>query len=304
MDQEERDSGATPGEESRPEVGATPGEGAWDLLRDPPPSSRGALGPPGSGLPPQALLDGSAVPWSGRDVFAILGLVVLSFIAALFFIQAGLAAANAIVPDFDPAQVFDSGLTVALLLVLQWVITLAVPLTYMKTRGYRLNLPVLGFRRTSIGKALLWLILILVLTGVFQNLYGALIESLFGSGELPSQVPSQDVTTLFGSSILAAIVTFLAVAIITPVVEELFFRGIIHRGLEQAYGFVPGAIMSSIIFALAHIDYRLYAPIFVLGFGFAFLVHRTGSIWPSIGGHFVINALGVIAQFVDLGNGQ
>ncbi|MHB8791794.1 MAG: CPBP family intramembrane glutamic endopeptidase [Thermoleophilia bacterium] len=244
------------------------------------------------------------VPWTSRDVFIIVGLVILTFFFVFFIFQALLLTLFASDPEFEPASIADSGVAVTLLMIMQWVVTLAVPITYMKIRGYRLSAAVLGFKRTRFWPAAGWLFVVLVSTSFLQVGYGWLIETLAGQSQLPSEVPSQDVTTLYGSSAGAFILTFFAVALVTPVVEELFFRGIVHRGLEQQLGFLAGGALSAFVFALAHIDYRLFVPIFGLGFGLAFLVHRSGSIWPSIGGHFIINALGVIAQFGGLGNGE
>lgn len=255
-------------------------------------------------IPGQPLEPTVRVPWTGIDVFISVGLVILAFFFAFFVIQAVLLAVLATDPEFDPATINDSRLAVSLLMVMQWVVTLAVPITYLKIRGYRLDAARLGFRRTRFWPAAGWLFVVLVATSVLQVVYSYLIETLAGESQLPSEVPSQDVTTLFGSSAGAFILTFIAVALITPVVEELFFRGIIHRGLEQQLGFLSGGAVSAFIFALAHIDYRLFVPIFGLGFGLAFLVHRTGSIWPSIGGHFIINSMGVLAQYAGLGNGE
>ncbi|MHB9111121.1 MAG: CPBP family intramembrane glutamic endopeptidase [Thermoleophilia bacterium] len=230
--------------------------------------------------------------------------MILAFFFAFFVIEAILLVLFTSDSEFDPASITDSGPAVTLLMVMQWVVTLAVPITYMKIRGFRLSASILGFRRTRFWPAAGWLFVVLTATSFLQVGYGWLIETLAGESQLPSEVPSQDVTTLYGSSASAFILTFIAVALVTPVVEELFFRGIVHRGLEQQLGFLAGGALSAFIFALAHIDYRLFVPIFGLGFGLAFLVHRTGSIWPSIGGHFIINSLGVIAQFTGLGNGE
>ncbi|MHB8858801.1 MAG: CPBP family intramembrane glutamic endopeptidase [Thermoleophilia bacterium] len=312
MDQPQEPSAPAPGEDeitgaSAPEPGGseapapTPGEGSWDLLSDEPGEHRQA--PRQFGRPPGAPAGRRpTVPWTARDVFIIVGLTVASLILAFFLIQVILAVVVSIRPDFDTKTLADSDLVTLLLLAVQWAVTLGVAFAYLSRKGYKLTPWVLGFRKTRPGRAIVLLALILVANSIFGILYGDLIDTLAGPDQLPSNVPAQNVTNLFGTSAFAIILTFIAVALLTPVIEELFFRGIIHRGLEQRFGFLPGATMSSAIFALAHVDYRLYVPIFVLGFGFAYLVHKTGSIWPSIGGHFVINFLGVIAQFTSLGN--
>lgn len=267
------------------------GGGSWDLLQ---------------GKPEFKAPDANAsdeVPWSGKDVFVIVGLVALTLLAfALFFIPAIIALIVAIHPGTDRTTLANSDVVVTLLLLLQWAIMLGVAFTYLKNKGYQLNPRTLGFKGTSLWRAAGLVLLVLIGSNIFDMVYGALIENLFGSDKLPSQVPTQNVTDLFGTSIFAMILTFIAVAIVTPMVEELFFRGIVHRGLEHRYGFIPGALMSSFIFSLAHVDYRLFIPIFVLGFGLAFLVHRTGTIWSSISVHFLVNSVGVIAQFVSPGN--
>jgi len=296
---EDRTKPNPPGASAPPETpGPEAAGGSWDLLEEEPRQNyNGELSSQTDSRDERGY-----VPWTGLDVFTIVGLVVLSFIGALIVIEVLLALVLTVRPDLDRTAFADSAITVTVLMVMQWAITVGVALTYLKIRGYRLSPYVLGFRRTRVGSALLWLLLILIGNGIVQQIYDLVVEALTGPGNLPSDVPSQDVTALYGTSVLAVILTFTAVALITPVVEELFFRGIIHRGLEHSLGFLPGAAISSTIFALAHLDYRLFFPIFVLGFGFAFIVHRTGSIWPSIGGHFVINCLGVIAQYANLGD--
>ena len=292
------DSEYEQGKESpeRPE-GPEPGAGGWDLLKGRPehPGGPGAPLRGAPGPPPET------VPWTGRDVFAIVALVIIALIVAFFLIQVVLAVVVMINPGFDTTSLANSDAIVAMLLIVQWAVTLGVAFTYLARKGYKLSPWVLGFRKTRPGRAVLLLLAILIANSIFSQIYATLIETLAGPNHLPSDVPSQNVTSLFGNSVFAIILTVIAVALMTPVIEELFFRGIVHRGLEQRYGFLPGAAMSSTIFALAHVDYRLFVPIFALGFGFAYLVHKTGSIWPTIGGHFIINFLGVIAQFTDLG---
>ena len=128
---------------------------------------------------------------------------------------------------------------------------------------------------------------------IFLGLYNTILGHL-----LPELVPEpQEIKEWYGFSIISFLVAMSQVAIITPVLEEMFFRGIIHQGLERRLGFMGGALISSLIFALAHISYTLYIPTFILGFMFAFLVHRSRSLWPAIIAHFLVNTLAVMSQF-------
>jgi membrane protease YdiL (CAAX protease family) len=90
-----------------------------------------------------------------------------------------------------------------------------------------------------------------------------------------------------------------------PVVEEIFFRGFLFPGFRQRYGWNNAALLSSGIFALAHLSPVAFIPTFALGYVLAFLYHRANSIWPGIIMHFLLNAFGICvalaaAQFPGL----
>jgi len=233
------------------------------------------------------------VPWSVADVFAIVGLVVV-FGAVIFTIfGAVIGLVSYTFTETEPENVFtESPLVNTIMWFVQWMVTLGVAFTYLKIRGYKLSLYIIGFRRTRLWTAIWLTVVVRILAGICEAVYSYFVT--------PEQT---EVTDMFGSSPVSFIITMVLVALLTPVVEELFFRGIIHQGLEQRLGFFWGAIISSSIFALAQIDPTIYIPIFILGFGFAYLMHKTKSLWPGIAGHFLVNSLAVIIQFLDAGNG-
>lgn len=235
----------------------------------------------------------SVVSWSAGDVAAIIGLVIFVFVAFVLMLRTLLGIATTIDANLDTTTLLESPLGNSLLWLLQWAVTLGVVFTYLKLRGRRVNLKLLGYRRTALGHAILLVAGVLVGSFVVQAIYVQYV--------LPLQ---EDVTSMFGTSVIGFMLAFTIVCIATPFVEETFFRGIIHRGLEQRFGFFPGALVSAGIFALAHGSSTLYVPIFVLGFGFAALASRTQSLWPSIVGHFLWNTLGVVAQFFAPGSGS
>lgn len=231
------------------------------------------------------------VPWSAWDVLAIVGLVVAVFIILAVVLGTVFQFVTAVGDGDRLEEMLSSPLANSLFWLLQWCLTLGVAFTYLKLRGYQLSLSIIGYRKTGVGHAALLIFGILFGSFFFQAIYVTYITE-------PSQEP---VTGMFGTSIVGFIVAMFIVAVLTPVVEETFFRGIIHQGLEQRFGFLAGAVMSSIIFMLAHVSPSVYLPIFVLGFGFAALMSQTKSIWPSIVAHALWNSLGVIAQFFSEG---
>ncbi|OSM11315.1 CAAX protease family protein [Bacillus toyonensis] len=97
---------------------------------------------------------------------------------------------------------------------------------------------------------------------------------------------------------LQSIIYVLSVAIITPVKEEILFRGILYRFLEKKYNFLVGIIISSFIFGILHGGLLITATI--MGIVFAMLYKKTQSIIPSIILHIVWNLLVSISMIVSL----
>jgi len=90
---------------------------------------------------------------------------------------------------------------------------------------------------------------------------------------------------------------FLVGVVFAPLVEEIFFRGFLFQGFRQRYGWVPAILISSAIFAAAHLDLVAFIPTFVLGSVLAYAYHRSNSVWPGIILHFLVNAFGLCAAY-------
>jgi len=89
---------------------------------------------------------------------------------------------------------------------------------------------------------------------------------------------------------------FLFVGIIlAPLVEEIFFRGFLFQGFRQRMGWLKAALLSSAIFSASHLDLVSLVPTFALGFTFAYIFHRSNSLWPGMILHFLVNSLGLCA---------
>ena len=91
---------------------------------------------------------------------------------------------------------------------------------------------------------------------------------------------------------------FFVGAIVAPIVEEIFFRGFLFQGFRQKYGWLPALFLSSAIFGIAHLDPVSLIPTFVLGCVFAYVYHRSNSVWPSVLFHAAINSASLCAVYV------
>lgn len=87
------------------------------------------------------------------------------------------------------------------------------------------------------------------------------------------------------------IVLILIVAVGAPVVEELFYRGIVQRSLVEHFGPVIGIGLSSLAFGAVHFSFVELLPLTVAGAGFGLLAHRYGRVLPAIIAHMMFNAM-------------
>ncbi|MBH0203482.1 MAG: CPBP family intramembrane metalloprotease [Nitrospira sp.] len=87
-------------------------------------------------------------------------------------------------------------------------------------------------------------------------------------------------------------VSILEYVIFAPIFEELVFRGLLFAMLRRRFAFLPAALISTSLFALAH-GYSLIGFISVLwsGFLWAWIYERTGSLIPGMVAHAMNNLL-------------
>ena len=135
-------------------------------------------------------------------------------------------------------------------------------------------------------------------------MFGVLAASLIATSIYPGIVewldldqfatPDVDSDIFFDGP--AVLLTFQALAFITPISEELFFRGFIFRGLLPKIGPWGAIAASALVFSAFHLSLGVLVPIFITGFLLAWLYWRTGSLWAAIGAHAGQNALALGVQ--------
>ncbi len=101
------------------------------------------------------------------------------------------------------------------------------------------------------------------------------------------------VDSIHGPVDLVALV--LGVVVGAPIVEELFYRGVVQRSLVDRFGPVAGITSASLLFGAVHFSWVNLAPLTVVGAGFGMLAHKYGRLLPAIVAHMTFNAVTVIA---------
>lgn len=100
--------------------------------------------------------------------------------------------------------------------------------------------------------------------------------------------------------LLEFVAVFVLAAIIIPIAEEIFFRGVIYQWLRVRAGFIIALIVSSAIFGVLHQYIPSIASISVLGALCAIVYERSGSLWPAIIVHATNNAVAIVLSYLVL----
>ena len=102
------------------------------------------------------------------------------------------------------------------------------------------------------------------------------------------------------------IIYFFLMVIITPVVEEIIYRGFLFNLLLKKYSVKIALIVSSLIFAFFHLRFAGIGFLFVYGLFFGYVYYKTNSLIAPILAHFTINFLAMFStpSFVDLNSGS
>jgi membrane protease YdiL (CAAX protease family) len=92
----------------------------------------------------------------------------------------------------------------------------------------------------------------------------------------------------------------LAVLLLAPLAEELFYRGLLYGYLRSRWGPAPAVVVSALLFGLAHADLSLLLPLALVGAGLALVYERAGGLWPSIAAHAALNVLSLGFAYATL----
>ena len=86
------------------------------------------------------------------------------------------------------------------------------------------------------------------------------------------------------------VVMGVAVVVVAPVVEELFFRGLLLGTLRRKWGTGVAIGVSSVVFGMTHFQPLLFVALTAVGAIFAGAAVRTGRLAPAIAVHAGFNA--------------
>ncbi len=214
-------------------------------------------------------------PWTHRDAWWAMGMGVLLWGAILFGV-----ALLAVATDVDRALLLSLVLGFGELFLL-------IPIWWFTVRKYGAEWKTLGFRpfgasALGIGCGML------IGAYIFTILYAAVIVNLFEQ-EVGTDVSELTEDISSPGMVLTALI--IGSVIVAPLVEETFFRGFLFTAFRRRYGWKKGALISAGLFSIVHLNPVAIPSLFLLGFAFAYLFHRTGSLWPPMIMHAIWNGV-------------
>jgi membrane protease YdiL (CAAX protease family) len=129
-----------------------------------------------------------------------------------------------------------------------------------------------------------------ILIGIFSFLY----FWLFGEPSV-----NTDIGTTWGSSSIEVILLFLSVAILTPIVEELMFRGYVLDSIQRMHGDKVAILVSALLFGLIHLwPPFLIGSAFIGGLIYGWLRIKTGSLLTPIACHMMWNTMALAVTYL------
>ena len=168
-----------------------------------------------------------------------------------------------------------------------------VPLGYYLISQQQPILKRLRLRKVSpfiIGNTILFGSGILILSDELDRLIQVLIPA-------PDYIHNMS-NLMRPETITGFIIFIIAVVVVAPIGEEILFRGFLQQFLEQYWKDSTKAVLiTSLFFALIHLNPYWIIQIYFLGLILGFLAWRTRSVVPSLILHGLNNSMAIILSF-------
>ena len=216
--------------------------------------------------------------WGKKEVILLL---LLEFVVVIGIIKV-------FVPSIF-AQWFRNDLYAGVLQGITIAITLVIGIYLIALRPKKLSWAEIGVRRFARKDwKIIFLYTIIVMLGAIII---TMVTSLIGNTWENSKTEAIQQNVNF----LTVFIAFISATIISPIYEEMFYRGFLYRWFRTRVGMVGALFLSSIIFTIAHIPTYNAMPVnFFSGIVFAFAYEKTNSIWPSVLIHGISNGIMVL----------
>ncbi len=157
---------------------------------------------------------------------------------------------------------------------------------------YGVGWKAVGWRNFNFLKAIVYVLVAIALFVVLVNVVFVVVEWFFPAFNA-AQPQANDFTSPATSA--ARRLSLLALVVLPPIVEETVFRGFIFPALSKGNGVVVGAVITSLLFGLAHLQFNVSLYTLILSLILCYMYYRLRSIWPGVVLHMINNYIAFVA---------
>ena len=225
------------------------------------------------------------VPWRVRDAFVVFfgAWIGLPLLTQLVLVEA--AKYSRVMAHFNDLATRGDVHASFVLVIIDALFGLGLVWLYL--RKYQSDWLAVGLRRFN-----LWQAIGLILGVYIGFIFAIYIVFAIVSALVPAFNSNQAQTNEFTSpSADTRNLSLIALVIIPPILEEIVFRGFMFGAFAKRWGVIMGAILSSGLFAVAHLQFNVSLYTFILGLLLCMMYYKLRSIWPGIFFHALNNYL-------------
>lgn len=188
--------------------------------------------------------------WKEQDCWSLKEFILLMLLEFVFVIG---CIKFVIQPIYS--HWFDNDLYAGTLTGLTIGIILILGVYFIALRPKKLSWSEVGIKRITMKdwKIIVILSVILMVGAVFIIVLTSFIGNSWENSK--TEAIQQNVT------FITVLIAIISAAVISPIYEEIFYRGFIYRWLRTRIGFIGAILLSSIIFTIVHIPTYNVMPV-------------------------------------------
>lgn len=127
--------------------------------------------------------------------------------------------------------------------------------------------------------------------GLFGIGFGVVLNALISIIPFSESMKNSFTDSYSALSAGNAVISFISVAILAPIVEEVFFRGLIYTRLKSGMNKIAAAVISSLLFGVMHGEIIWMLTGFIAGLALVWIFEKTKSLLGCIAVHIANNTL-------------
>ncbi len=197
----------------------------------------------------------------------------------------------------EPAKEFELSSTMLLTDALTKIALISFFIVWFMLRKVDL-IEIFGLRRLSAQGVAIWGLVVGLLAIPLVMSVGLVATPFLEQflGEIPPQRSVQAFVS--NSDIIFRICMFIVVVFVSPVFEEIFYRGYLYGVAKRYSDRFFATFFSSMVFMLAHPGVITVLPIFTLAIFLVLAYELSGCLWVPIVIHMLFNLANVIGMLV------